>query len=80
MAVERDTSLRTVGHMASALGAPLHRVEYVLRTRQHIRPRARAGRIRLYDLRALAQVRHELNAIDARHAACAGPDREGDHQ
>jgi hypothetical protein len=38
----------------------------VLATRAHIRPVARAGNVRPYDRRAVAMVRHELNAIDAR--------------
>jgi hypothetical protein len=58
--------LITAGVLASELGVPLHRVLHVLATRQHIRPSARAGTLRLYDLRAVAMVRHELNAIDAR--------------
>lgn len=58
--------LRTPGVLAADLGEPLHRVLYVLRTRSHIRPAARAGRLRLYERSALAQIRHELNAIDAR--------------
>ena len=58
--------LRTPGVLASDLGEPLHRVLYVLRTRSHIRLAARAGQLRLYDREALALIRHELNAIDAR--------------
>ena len=58
--------LLTAGVIASKTGAPLHRVLYILSTRSHIRPAARAGALRLYDNRALAMVRHELNAIDAR--------------
>jgi len=58
--------LRTPGVIASVLGEPLHRVLYVLRTRSHIEPAARAGRLRLYDREAVAMIRHELNAIDAR--------------
>jgi hypothetical protein len=54
--------------LATHLGQPLHRVLYVLRTRRHIRPVATAGRLRLYDEAALAMLRHELNAIDARQA------------
>jgi hypothetical protein len=46
--------------------APLHRVLRVLATRPHIQPSARAGNLRLYDKRAVALVRHELNTIDAR--------------
>ena len=55
--------LITPGVIASE---PLHRVVRVLATRQHIKPSARAGTIRLYDRRAVAMVRYELNLIDAR--------------
>ena len=58
--------LRTPGVLAADLDEPLHRVLYLLRTRKHIRPSARAGKLRLYDQTAVAQLRHELNAIDAR--------------
>jgi len=58
--------LTTPGVIARELGEPLHRVLRVLATRPHIRPSARAGTLRLYDRRAVAMVRHELNAIDAR--------------
>lgn len=64
--------LRTPGVIAERLGVPLHRVEYVLRTRPHIQPAAVAGRLRLYLPSAMAAVRHELNAIDARRAASEG--------
>jgi hypothetical protein len=58
--------LITPGVIAAELRVHLHRVLHVLGTRQHIRPSARAGTLRLYDRRAVAMVRHELNAIDAR--------------
>jgi len=58
--------LRTPGVIARELGESLQRVQYVLRTRPHIKPAALAGRLRLYDRQAVAMVRHELNAIDAR--------------
>jgi hypothetical protein len=58
--------LTTPGVMAAQLGVPLHRILHILATREHIRPAARAGTLRLYDRRAVAMVRHELNAIDAR--------------
>jgi hypothetical protein len=58
--------LLTPGRMAAELNVPLHRVAYVLATRPHIRPSARAGTLRLYNSAALARVRHELNAIEAR--------------
>lgn len=61
--------LRTSGVLAADLDVPLHRVQYVLQTRDHIKPSARAGQLRLYDREALALIRHELNAIDARRQA-----------
>ena len=61
--------------IAASLGEPLHRVLYVLRTRSHIEPAARAGRLRLYDREAVAMLRHELNAIDARRAGWKGGGR-----
>lgn len=66
MASQPTPRLRTPGVLASDLGEPLHRVQYVLRTRRHIRPAARAGRLRLFDRAAVALIRHELNAMDAR--------------
>ena len=60
--------LRTPGVIANELGESLSRVQYVLRTRKHIRPTAIAGRLRLYDRRAIAMIRHELHAIDARRS------------
>ena len=68
--------LRTPGVLADALEVPLHRVLYILETRDHIKPSARAGRLRLYDRKSIALIRHELNAIDAwrdaRNAASHG--------
>ena len=58
--------LLTPGRIARELAQPLHRIQYVLLTRPHIRPRARAGILRLFDREAVAMVRHELNAIDAK--------------
>jgi hypothetical protein len=58
--------LITPGIIAQELAERLQRVLRVLATRKHIRPSARAGTLRLYDRKAVAMVRHELNAIDAR--------------
>jgi hypothetical protein len=58
--------LITSGVIASELNRPLHQVLHILATRGHIRPVARAGTLRLYSKRALAQVRYELTLIDAR--------------
>lgn len=68
--------LRTPGVIARELGESLQRVQYVLRTRSHIRPTALAGRLRLYDRQAVAMVRHELSAIDARRSSRKGVPHE----
>lgn len=59
--------LLTPGRIAAILGVPLQRVRYVLNTRPHIQPSARAGILRLYDEQALGQVQFELEGIEARH-------------
>ena len=59
-------SLLTPGRIAERLGVSLPRVLYVLSTRPHIQPSARAGCLRLFDCHAVALIRHELNAIDTR--------------
>jgi hypothetical protein len=64
--MNRIPLLITPGLIAAELRTPLHRVLYILATRKHIRPSARAGILRLYSQRAVAMVRHELNAIGAR--------------
>ena len=64
--------LRTPGSTAAELSVPIHRVLHILATRSHIQPTARAGTLRLYDSDATAQVRHELNAQDARRGSKGG--------
>jgi hypothetical protein len=70
---ESGPQLITPGVIAARLGEPLHRVVYVLATRPHIRPAARAGRLRLYQNQDIARVRYELNLIDARR--CPRPEQ-----
>jgi len=72
MAMRPEPALNTAGRIAQTLGVPLHRILYILRSRKHIRPTARAGRLRLYNLASIASIRHELNAIDARQSAREG--------
>ena len=66
MTAQPIPKLRTPGVIANELGEPLHRIQYVLRTRPYIMPSARAGRFRLFDRDAVAMIRHALNSIDAR--------------
>lgn len=58
--------LPTVGQLAKLLRVPVHRIEYVVRSRPHIKVSALAGLARCFDDEAVAIIRHELNAIDAR--------------
>lgn len=58
--------LITPGVIAEETGSAIHRVINILNTRPHIRPAARAGTLRLYPRDAIALVRHELNAQDAK--------------
>ncbi len=64
--------LITPGVIAADVKAPLHRVLHVLATRRHIQPAARAGTLRLYDRAAIAMVRHELSAMNARRQSRKG--------
>lgn len=56
----------TIGTVAEKLNVPVHRINYLLRTRPHIHPPAVAARTRLFDNQCLAQLRYELNRMEAR--------------
>lgn len=58
--------LITVGVIADTLGVTPDRVSRILQTRKHIQPTAYAGNTRLFTSNVIAQVRYELNAIDAK--------------
>ena len=58
--------LITPGVIADQVGKSLQRVQYILATRPHIRPVAKAGRIRLYESKAIEQVREALSGIERR--------------
>jgi hypothetical protein len=66
MITPHTPKVRTAGCIARELNQPLHRVAYILRTRPHIRPTCRAGRLRVYSSQTVAQVRYELNVIDSK--------------
>lgn len=61
--------LVTVGVIARELNVDVARGCRIIRARPHIRPRALAGTVRLFDNLAVAQVRYELNVLDARREA-----------
>ena len=74
MTLHPPPRLDTLGRVADKLGEPSHRINYVIRARG-IRPAAYAGRLRLFDREAVARIRYELNAIDARRCHDSGVDR-----
>lgn len=61
---EDEPALWTAGRIAERLKVPVHRVQYVVRSRR-IRPVARAARLRLFDADAIARIKAELSRIDA---------------
>lgn len=57
-------ALLTVGEIARRLQEPVHRVEYMLRTRDQLRPVGRAGNVRVFNEADLEFIRSELRRID----------------
>lgn len=64
--------LNTVGQISKLLNVPVARIEYVLASRPHIQPTATAGGARCFADEAIAQIRHELNGMDARRGRLGG--------
>ena len=53
----------TVGEIARRLGVPVHRIEYVIRSRD-VRPVSRAGNARVFTDADITYIRSELRRID----------------
>jgi hypothetical protein len=64
-------SLVTAAEIAARLGQSLRRVQWILATRHHIRPAARAGGVRVYSTSAIALVQDEIDKIDERRKGAA---------
>lgn len=58
-----QTRVPTVGEIARRIGYPLHRVEYVIRSRE-IHPTGRAGNARVFTDMDVARIASELRRID----------------
>ena len=54
----------TVGEIARRLEQPLHRIEYVIRSRE-IQPAGLAGNARVFSDADVERIAHELRRIDA---------------
>jgi len=59
---EMHDSLPTVGEIARRLGVPLHKIEYVIRSRQ-IRPVSVAGNSRVFSDQQVSRIANELQRI-----------------
>ena len=57
-------SLPTIGEIARRTGEPLHRVEYIIRSR-NIQPTGRAGNLRVFTEADVEHIASELRRIDA---------------
>jgi hypothetical protein len=55
----------TVGEIATRLSTPLHRIEYIIRSR-HINPSSVAGNCRVFGDDAVEQIAAVIQVIDAR--------------
>jgi hypothetical protein len=53
----------TIGEIARRLGAPTHRIEYIIRARR-IKPYGRAGNARVFDETSVAVIDAELKRIE----------------
>lgn len=60
-----ERSLNTTGVIAARLGFPIHRVDYVIKTRgiKHV---TKAGTARVYSDEQVAQIANELQRIEKR--------------
>jgi hypothetical protein len=73
---EQLPELNTAESIARQLGVSVARVQHILSTRPYIQPAAIAGSTRVYRDSAVAMIRHELNAIDARRASSPRRNRQ----
>lgn len=63
MSVEK---LLTVGEIANRLGCPIHKVLYLINSRQ-IKPSQRAGALRIFNEETIETIRMELGTDRRRH-------------
>ena len=56
--------LPTVGEISRRTGEPVHRIEYVIRSRD-IRPAGRAGNLRVFSEADVEHIASELRRIDS---------------
>lgn len=73
MSPPTTTPVPTVGEIARRLGESLHRIEYVIRSR-NIQPAGRAGHVRIFAEADVAHIADELRHIDARQEPVTGAD------
>lgn len=64
MASAKGKQLLTVGVIASRIGVPIHRIEYLIVSRG-IEPVARAGKLRVFNPGVVELLRSELRTMSA---------------
>lgn len=60
---DKPINVPTVGEIARRHGVPVHRVEYVIRSR-HIQPIGKAGNSLIYSNEAVERIASHLHRID----------------
>jgi len=65
----------TIGEVARQLQVPLHRAEYLVRSRR-IQPVARAGNARLFSEADVRQLRTELNQTEPERSLVSHPRKQ----
>ena len=65
----------SVGEIARRIGCPIHRVEYVIRSRA-LQPKERAGNVRVFSEADISLITGEIRRIDARNSARVGAVQE----
>jgi hypothetical protein len=68
----KPPQLTTLGKVAQQLQVPIHRVQYILRSRAHINPVATAGRLRLFNQQTIELIKAEIETIDSKGATSHG--------
>jgi hypothetical protein len=65
--IDEISQILTLGELVRRIGCPIHRVNYIIRSR-NIRPAQRAGRARIFSEKDAAFIQDEIRRIDRGHS------------
>lgn len=74
-----NEKLLTVGEIAARTGLPIHRVQYLIKSRR-IEPSGRAGVLRVFDENAFHEIEREVAAATGATPSHDSPEPRGDHE